>query len=217
MTYEFGRGKRKRRYKIVNVEKGSRYNSEERRALLIEIIQQNPEIWHTDIIGIAQDIAGLPKRTIENELDRLSKAEIVFSTKWSDSPNATKSYQVKSMNLTFDEVTSKFSEVTNMALKRTQQVEKIFPKLNTTNKVFALVQLMGYLYSVSGIIDVVTDWIDISKAEKVLDTAFEKMWDLIDSKAEETQPMLTNILVAVVNQSVANFQTYMDKVTPKSG
>lgn len=93
MTYEIKYGKNKFVYDLNGMRFGRRNTAEERRQLVLDIVEKFPDIQHTHILKIADHVAKIPKKTIENTLSKLENEEILESIKHGKKQNDKRTWK----------------------------------------------------------------------------------------------------------------------------
>jgi hypothetical protein len=91
-------GKREIPYNIEGIKKGDRRGEKTRRELILQIIRQNPRIFHTHVIQIAYEFSSISKKTIELDLNRMENDGLIKSSKLGNSPNALRIWNIFQLN-----------------------------------------------------------------------------------------------------------------------
>ncbi len=94
MTYQIRIRNKIINYNISGIKHGRKHTEIARRQLLLEIIEKNPMIQHTHVLKIVEHLDGMPKKTAEKILNSLQSAGLIKSTKYGNSPNAKRSYEI---------------------------------------------------------------------------------------------------------------------------
>ena len=165
-------------YNIEEIERGSRNTPVERRQLLMEIITQNPDIRHTHLIQVTQGISKIPKKTIESELNRLQKDQVLFSKKVGKKPNSPRLWRITPPGETRDFIREGLTEEINDALEKVDNVEKAFPKLNNLLKAQSLSFLMYDWMMLQASIEIMIDEFDLHQHIDQVDKVFKRIYNL---------------------------------------
>lgn len=88
-------GTRSKRTYHVFVPEGSYDLAENRRKLIMDIVEQYPGIRHTHIIGLCSQIAKIPKITVEHILEILKDENLLDDVKNTTSPNGLRTWHIK--------------------------------------------------------------------------------------------------------------------------
>ena len=140
MTYYILKRNTKLGYEDKGLIKKYRTNEEQRKHLLLEIIELNPKIIHTHLLEISL-VYGMSsaKRPYENILNDLEKKNILYSEKVGSSPNAPRLWEIATQKL-IDE--KQFKENLKISLKEQQKKfnewEQIIPHLSDYQKALFL-------------------------------------------------------------------------------
>jgi len=165
-------------YNIEGIERGSKNTPVEKRQLLMEIITQNPDIKHTHLIQVAQEISKIPKKTIESELNRLEKDQVLFSKKVGKKPNSPRLWRTTPPGEARDFVRESLTEEVNEALEKIDIVEKAFPKLNNLLKAQSLSFLMYDWMMLQASMEIMIDEFDLHQHIDQVDKVFKRIYNL---------------------------------------
>jgi len=165
-------------YNIEGIERGSKNTPVEKRQLLMEIITQNPDIKHTHLIQVAQEISKIPKKTIESELNRLEKDQVLFSKKVGKKPNSPRLWRTTPPGEARDFVRESLTEEVNEALEKIDIVEKAFPKLNNLLKAQSLSFLLYDWMMLQASMEIMIDEFDLHQHIDQVDKVFKRIYNL---------------------------------------
>ena len=100
MTYHVGKGKNHTSYNDQDIIKKYRVNDNQRKNLLIKIIELNPNILHTHVLQMALEFGmSKSKRPYENLLNELEKEKTLTSIKKGKSPNSPRLWSLVTPDL----------------------------------------------------------------------------------------------------------------------
>ena len=143
MTYQIKSQGKCIEYNIEGLTEKSRNNSKERQDLLVEIVTRNPKILHTHIIKIAQHLGFKPKKTIENELNRLEEQGILNSCKLGTSTNAKRLWMIPTPErLEEKQLRNNLKELIFELSKNLKQLENTYEKMNRLEQITSIVCML---------------------------------------------------------------------------
>jgi len=183
-------------YNIEGIESGSRNTPVEKRQLLMEIITQNLDIKHTHLIQVTQEISNIPKKTIESELNRLQKDQVLFSKKVGKKPNSPRLWRITPPGETRDFIREGLTEEINDALDKVDIVEKAFPKLNNLLRAQSLSFLMYDWMMLQASMEMMIDEFDLHQHIVEVDKVFERIYNL-KKKCDPEVAMHLGILAGI--------------------
>ncbi len=100
MTYHVGKGKNHTSYNDQDIKKIYRVNENQRKNLLIKIIELNPNILHTHVLQMALEFGiSKSKRPYEDLLNDLEKEKTLTSIKKGKSPNSPRLWSLVTPDL----------------------------------------------------------------------------------------------------------------------
>ena len=100
MTYHVGKGKNHTSYNDQDIKKIYRVNENQRKNLLINIIELNPNILHTHVLQMALEFGiSKSKRPYEDLLNELEKEKTLTSIKKGKSPNSPRLWSLVTPDL----------------------------------------------------------------------------------------------------------------------
>ena len=100
MTYHVGKGKNHTSYNDQDIKKIYRVNENQRKNLLIKIIELNPNILHTHVLQMALEFGiSKSKRPYEDLLNELEKEKTLTSIKKGKSPNSPRLWSLVTPDL----------------------------------------------------------------------------------------------------------------------
>ena len=100
MTYHVGKGKNHTSYNDQDIKKKYRVNENQRKNLLIKIIELNPNILHTHVLEMALEFGmSKSKRPYEDLLNELEKEKTLTSIKKGKSPNSPRLWSLVTPDL----------------------------------------------------------------------------------------------------------------------
>ena len=100
MTYHVGKGKNHTSYNDQDIKKIYRVNENQRKNLLIKIIELNPNILHTHVLQMALEFGiSKSKRPYEDLLNDLEKENTLTSIKKGKSPNSPRLWSLVTPDL----------------------------------------------------------------------------------------------------------------------
>jgi len=144
MTYTITKGKQKIQYNDQNIVKKYRASEEQRKNLLLNIIELNPKIPHTHLIEIALFYGDAKaKRTYENLLNKLENNGIVLSEKTGSSPNSPRLWEISTQeSINEKQFQQMFKDSMEKGKKRLDELAQLLPTLSDYQKALLLCILL---------------------------------------------------------------------------
>lgn len=217
MTYEIRSGRKNFRYNIEGIKKGSRYNQDERRELLLQIIAKNPDIMHTHVIKLTYQLSGTAKKTVELELSRLEQDGLLESIKLSDSPNALRMWELKVLEMPIDKTTkSNVDKLLSSLNNSIVQLTKKYHAFTIEKKAKTLALLLISLNDCQPLFAIGGKIIESEKRKKEFQILLNRVYEILlsDKDFHKIQPL---IIKYIHGKAIQSDKKYEDVLFKKSG
>ena len=165
MTYHVGKGKNHTSYNDQDIIKKYRVNDNQRKNLLIKIIELNPNILHTHVLQMALEFGiSKSKRPYEDLLNELEKEKTLTSIKKGKSPNSPRLWSLVTPDLVkIIEFNNMMEKKSNERIKDLNEIIPLVMKLPPYQKaqflVFRLDEISDRLTNTK----LVNNYVDMSK------------------------------------------------------
>ena len=214
MTYEIRSGRKIYKYNIDGIKQGSRYNQDERRDLLLQIIARNPDIMHTHVIKLAYELSGTAKKTVELELMRLEEDNLLESIKLSDSPNALRMWELKVFEMPIDKTTkSNVDKLLSSLNNSIVQLEKKYHGFTVERKAKTLAFLLISLNDCQPLFAIGGKIIESEKRKKKFQVLLNRVYEILlsDKDFHKIQPLTIQYIYREANQSDKKYEDMLFK------
>lgn len=212
MTYDIRSGRKIYKYTIDGIKKGSRYNQEERRDLLLQIVARNPQILHTHVIKLAYGLSGTAKKTVELELSRLEQDGLLESIKLSESPNALRIWELRVFEVSVDkEIKSNINKLLKSLDNSINQLEKKYYNFSIEKKAKALALLLISMNDCQPLFAIGGKIIEGEKRKKEFQILLDRSYEFLlrDKDFNKIQPLIIQHIYREAKQSDKKYEDFL--------
>ena len=208
-NYEFN-------YAIDGIRKGKRFESEQRRDLVLQIIARTM-IRHTHVIKLANKLGKLAKKTTEKILLELEKDQLIESEQKGASSNSVKIWMIKRPEREYEKFAKKEAKniVTDLE-SYVKSIEKNYEKLNPVMKDYAMANLLDILHSWQPIIEIINHDTRIKKEKKKFDSIVNQAYDILKHHDNrdliDGRPFLRRLLHLKASDSLMNMNNFLEEI-----
>ena len=202
-------------YNIDGVRKGKRFEHEQRRELVINIIARN-KIRHTHLQVLSNYLGKMAKQTTDAILEELEKDGLIESEKIGDSSNSVKTWMIKSSEFEYEKHAKQEAKNIITAVESyVKSLGKNYEKLNPVMKDYAMANLLDILHSWQPIIEIINHESRIKKEKKKFDSLVNQAYDILkDEKRDHVdgRPFLRRLLHLKASKSMMTMNEFVEKI-----
>ena len=202
-------------YNIEGIRKGKRFENEQRRKLVINIIALN-NIRHTHLQVLSHYLGKMAKKTTDAILEELEKDNLIESEKIGDSSNSVKIWSIKSKEFEFEKHAKQESKnIINSLEKYVRSIEKNYEKLNYIMKDYAIIHLLDIIQSWQPIIEIINQDTKIKNEKKKFDSLVNRSYQILKDKNREHidgRPILRRLLHLKASEPMMIMDNFLKEI-----
>lgn len=135
MTYSIEIGKKEYEFDISGVKKGRIMGEQGRKEALIQLIKNNPNIQHTHLLAIVNELNLMPKKPAERILNYLEKLGEIQSAKHGTSPNSKRTWNKQKLSEDPKKIIKRLEKSFSHFEKQLDKFEKNLDNFSPTEKI----------------------------------------------------------------------------------
>ena len=202
-------------YNIDEIRKGKRFEHEQRRELIINIIARN-KIRHTHLQVLANYLGKMAKKTTDAILEELEKDGLIESEKIGDSSNSVKTWTIKFPEFKYEKHAKQEAKniITDLE-SYVKSIEKNYERLNPVMKDYAMTNLLDILHSWQPIIEIINHDTRIKKEKKKFDSLVQRAYNILKYEKRDyidTRPFLRRLLDLKASEPMVIMNNFLEEI-----
>jgi|APSaa5957512535_1039671.scaffolds.fasta_scaffold03661_6 hypothetical protein len=183
MTYTVQIGKKEYTFDITGVKKGRIIGEGGRRGALLILVQNNPNIQHTHLLAITDDLDLMPKFPAERILNQMEQDKTLQSTKHGTSPNSKRTWSHKKLAENPENIIKRLDKKFTHAEKQLKKLEKKLDKYEPSEMVSIVTSFMRMIWMLDWNVIAEKSYyttLELSEFKKRHHTMKEKFIEILD-------------------------------------
>jgi len=202
-------------YNIDLIRKGKRFEHEQRRELVINIIARN-KIRHTHLQILANYLGKMAKETTDAILEELEKDRLIESEQKGDSSNSVKTWMIKSPEFEYEKHAKQEAKniITDLE-SYIKSIEKTYEKLNPVMKDYAMANLLDILHGWQPIMEIINQETRIKNEKKKFDSLVNQAYDILKHEKRDYvdgRPFLRRLLHLKASKALVTMNNFLDEI-----
>ena len=202
-------------YNIDGIKKGKRFTPKQRRELIHQIIAKN-NIRHTHIILLAKELGKIAKKTTEKVLLELENAYLIESDQKGTSSNSVKIWMIKPPETNAEKGAKKHVEnIVKSVEKYVSRIERIYPKLNDSQKAWSMMYLFQAIHNFQPLIEVINQEYNIRQNKRRFDGLVTRAYKILENEKRDYfdgRPTLRRLLDLQSSQPMVEMNNFLEEI-----
>lgn len=182
----------------------------------MQIVARNPGILHTHVIKIADDLCGLAKKTVENELIRLEEDGFLESEKEGESANSRRTWYIHAPESDIEKAAKKEArEVIELIESYVSKIEKSYKKFNPARKAWAMAYLLQALHNFQPTLEVINQEYRMKNEIRKFNALLNRAYNILKYEKRDYvdgRPILRRLLDLKSAQPMVEMNNFLSEI-----